>query len=528
MPPSLLHVHLKKEEESWTSFARRIRETDGEVVVVLSGADKNFLSDEEERRQFLSELAKLRYRVKLATKQESIIKTARSLGVSVITTTRELKKLLAGHAQADEALRLFSPHLWRQFWRSRLQNMGLLALPKVRIISLICLSAVLFFFVVFRLLPSAEVRVWPRQDTITQTTNIVLAGSGAVTGLPPRVKMQPLIPITVTVHRTITFDQISKEFTGSNSQTMMTLFNTTTEPFGLKKGTRLVNQAGMVFRLQESATIPAGGSVSTKATADNQDLYGEDIGERGNVPAGLKWEFPGLSVETRKLVYAINKAPATGGKTASRTVLQQKDLDTARKRLEMELLATAKQMIEEERLARNANDTNHDLAFLTKDDVIRAVFSDFIMPTQFLKQAVQSVPVEGTLQYTMYAYDAKELLKVLSQELESHALEGRRLLKDALSADRLKVYVIAYADDLSWIKLTVDLIGTEEFILDGLTPSGAVFARKLREQIAGVERKKAIGIIKNFPEVEKVEIGLWPPWSRTLPPIHSHISVIAQ
>ena len=106
-----------------------------------------------------------------------------------------------------------------------------------------------------------------------------------------------------------------------------------------------------------------------------------------------------------------------------------------------------------------------------------------------------------------------------------HVGEDRRLLEETLTLDRLVAHVIDYEDDLSWIKLTVDLSGTEEYVLDPLSPSGAHFGKDVREAVAGISKKDALRIIRNFPEVEKVEISLWPPWGRTLPHIPSHISI---
>ena len=92
---------------------------------------------------------------------------------------------------------------------------------------------------------------------------------------------------------------------------------------------------------------------------------------------------------------------------------------------------------------------------------------------------------------------------------------------------RLVAHVIDYSKDLSWIKLTVDLTGTATYILDPLTPRGAVFAKNIRERISGLSTDDALRIVKNMPEVEDAEISLWPPWGNQLPSIPSHITVKA-
>ncbi|MEK7218128.1 MAG: hypothetical protein AAB728_01540, partial [Patescibacteria group bacterium] len=335
-----IQVLFRREEESWGRFARRIRDTEDSLIVVLGVADTSLFLQEEQRALFLEECAKLKGRVRIATRQPLVLAAARKAGIRVFAKTKTLKHALANHPQRDEALRVFSPSLWRQQWRTRLQSAGLLTLPRVRILILIGLSGTLFLFVVFRLLPSAEVRVWPRGDMATQTINILLVQTGA-TALPSHIRTLPLYPIVVTVRQPLVFSQISKQFTGTNADAPMTIVNTTADPVPLRKGTRLRNQAGMVFKTLKSVTVPPNGTMTVLSTADTLDAYGEIVGERGNVPANLKWELPGLNEEERKHIYAENRIAAKGGSTSYRTVLQREDIDTAHKRLERELLAQA-------------------------------------------------------------------------------------------------------------------------------------------------------------------------------------------
>lgn len=518
-----------KEEESWNGFARRLLESDGNVIAIISGGEETLFPESGDRDAFLEEVKKIRSRLRIAAKEKYLIGLAERRGIRVLDRPRLLKEALQGHKNAEEGMRLYSPHVWRQELRSRLQAMGLLSLPKIRIWLLIAVSGMLFLFVFFRLLPSAEVQVWPREDVLSQTANIFLVQqSGSTVDIPDRVRTMPLIPITVTVNRAITFDQISKEFLGTSAQMLVTIFNKSQERYSLRKGTRLMNQAGMIFKLQDPLNIAAGEEVTLRAKADDLDLYGKIIGDRGNVPANVKWEFPGLAPVERELIYGINKVPAKGGTTSYRTVLRQSDLDLAKKRLEEELLATAKQLVDEERILRNMSREKGKLEMLYYEELTKTAFKDFVLPTQFLGEPVTSIPVEGSVTYTTYAYDAQAILTLLSRELGEHVSEGKRLLNDTIGLERMNVHVISFDDDLNWIKLTVDLSATEQFILDPLSPTGAKLGKKVREAIAGKSIDEAKRIVKNLPEVEKVEIALWPPWGTSVPKILSHITIVPQ
>jgi hypothetical protein len=305
----------------------------------------------------------------------------------------------------------------------------------------------------------------------------------------------------------------------------MTVYNTSTEEYGLRKGTRVMNQAGMVFRLVDPITIAPGNALTVRTVADDLDLYGEIIGERGNVPEGLRWDFPGLSPEEQKMVYAENRAPARGGVTRYRTVLHKGDLAVAKTLLEQELLSEAKRLVDEHRMLYNSENVSQRMEMLYYDELTKVEYSDFVLPTQFIGESVSSVPVTGTIHYTAYAYNTQAVLEMLKSELGTHVEEGKRVLLNTITMERLIAHVIDYADDLSWIKLTIDLSGTEQFILDPLSTHGAKFGKKARELIVGKHAEVAERILKNLPEVESASVRIWPPWNRVLPSIPSHISI---
>lgn len=523
--PSSLTVLLPEEGESWNALARRTRETPGDLLLVLSGPDERLGRSKDDTDEFVKACTEVAARLRIATKHPVVAAAARRKGLRVIDRTTDLRRVLARHPRYEEAMRSFAPWLWQQQLRSRLQTMGLLSLPKIRVYLLILVSAILFFFVLFWLLPSAEIQVRPREDTVSQTANIFLVQSGATVDIPVRVRTMELRPIRVEVEYSFTFDQISKEFIGESATVNMTVINKSSDQYSLRRDTRVLNQAGMIFRLLDPVDIGPGEELVVRAVAADTDLYGEIIGERGNLPEGLKWDFPGLAPSERILVYAENRVASRGGRTSYRTVLHEGDIAVARKRLEQELLARARQLVAEEVALYNAGRPRGRLKLLEYDELTTTEYTDFVLPTGFLGEAVTSIPVEGKVIHTAYAYDNMEVLDLLSTELRQHVGTGRRLLEGTLTMERLVSHVIDYTVDLSWIKLTVDLSGTEQYILDPLTPNGARFAKNVREMVTGSTVEDAIRILRNLPEVSNVNISVWPPWNRSLPHIPSHISI---
>lgn len=531
---SSLTVVVLSEKSSAKALLTAVRKSVGPFFLVVSLAGFQHLHDEVLFKLF-SESRALNpdRRLLVATKDARISAVAQGSGWQCIESLRELEILLRGHPSLPEAVRAFSPVSWRRDIRTRLQMVGLLSLPKLRIWSLLVLSVVSFGYVFLRFLPSATIRIWSNQETETFTTNVYLVESGAVLPVPEdRVKSLPLKRLTVHIDRTITYDQISKNFTGTNASMTVQVSNDTDEPYSLRKGTRIVNQAGMRFRLQEELMLPPHTRLETKAMADPIDQYGEVLGDRGNVPAGVKWDFLGLSERERSLVYARNETPALGGTTSYVNMLSKEDIlgspkhPGAKQRLEQELLMVARQQVEDERIGDN-NLRGTNFVQLKRDDLTKIVYSNFQLSESFISQNISSIPVSGGVDYTVVLYDEDQLLGILKEEASGRVPSDKTILPASLSKENMDLYVIPpWDDDLLWVKITADLTYSERYVLNPLTPVGAKFAKYIRDNVSGKDISEAKRIIKNLPEVSKVEISIWPPWTYLLPSIGSSITVV--
>ncbi len=415
-----------------------------------------------------------------------------------------------------------------QFVLSRLR---ILSSHRLSVWIFLCFSMLLFSTILFVALPSARIRIWPKVTLVNHTANVLLTVSGALVQ-QDRQYVLPLLPLHTEVALTITFDQISKNFLGENARVTMTLLNESEEPYTFRAGTRLVNQAGMIFRARDSVTVPAAslagpGSVTVVARAQPEDLYGQIVGERGNVPEGLKWEIPGLSLEERKSVYARNLEPATGGTTKYGTLLKESDLELARKQLEQELTKAAKARTEEE-IELLKHRTGEYYVILQYDVLTGISFSGAALPLHLVGESVSSLPIEGELQYTVLAYSKDALLTLLLPGLMDHIEEGHELVEGSVLREGIAVHVVEYDDNFQWVKVTAELTGKQRAALSAVSPTGRMFADKVRDAIRGKTIQEAERIIQNFPEVDRVEVSLWPPWQRSLPSLSSNIFLLPQ
>lgn len=534
--PPTLTILIAPEMPTGSSLLGSVRRIAGTVLLVVSPEGFKDLTSEQ-LSSFFREAKALNAdrRLILALKDQRVRDLAQKNGWETVQTLKQLRPMVKGQINEAGAIRAFSPVSWRQDIRSRLQVVGLLSLPKFRIWGLLGLSFLVFIFVFFKLLPSSEIRIWANQESASFTTNVYLMTSGAVLPVPEeRVRVLTLKLLTVHIDRTLTYDQVSKNFTGKNASMAVTVFNDSDEKFSLRKGTRLMNQAGMRFRLRDDIIMEPNSKTPAIANADPLDQYGEVVGDRGNVPAGVKWDFPGLTEGERKLIYARNEKPAAGGSTSYVNILTKEDIhgtaqrSGAKRRLEQELLTVAKQQVEEERIGYNkVNGTN--FVQLVREELTKVVYKDFDLSEQFIGQNVASIPISGSIEYTVILYDENELLNLLKEEVMQRVPPDKTIVMDSLSKDNMDLNVIApWDDDFKWVKITSDLIYTQRYVINPITPNGAKFGKYIRDNVAGKTVSEANRIIRNLPEVDRVEIRIWPPWAFQLPTIGSSINITEQ
>jgi hypothetical protein len=149
-------VFVAEEKAAIVTLVRAVRRSTGPFTLVLYPTSVADIEDHELASAFAEARALNRdRRLVLATKDVRAQKSAAAKGWETVTSVRALKSLLAGHASSGEALRAFSPETWRRDIRSRLQFVGLLVLPRMRIWLLLVLSGIAFLYVFFRLSPDA-------------------------------------------------------------------------------------------------------------------------------------------------------------------------------------------------------------------------------------------------------------------------------------------------------------------------------------------------------------------------------------
>ncbi len=397
------------------------------------------------------------------------------------------------------------------------------------LISLVVVSLFILLIIVYIALPGATIYLEPHANPIEKSVNISLLDANQNQAELSRRPEQTIASYRLQVEVSDTKEHFAtgkrvSEF-GGNAGGTITVYNESNQSWPLVANTRFQTEEGLVFRIANGLTVPAAsggepGQISAFVTADPLDATGQIIGERGNIEAS-DFFLPGLNEENRETIYASSETPMTGGITDFVTFVSEEDLEASAQILEEELLAMAseKLLLDVEELNADAGEETFQL--LEGDEAIRVLEVSISRPDELLDAETSSFEVSGSMIVEGVYYDYQAMLDILRTELLEEQSPGRELID---INERFSSYrIFEWEQAAGRIKLTANIKGIEQFILDPKTENGQKLLTKIKQHIAGTDVEQAEQYIQNLPEINKVEIKSWPVWSPTIPNILDNI-----
>ena len=212
----------------------------------------------------------------------------------------------------------------------------------------------------------------------------------------------------------------------------------------------------------------------------------------------------------------------TGGTTLVHTKVTEEDLTAAKTKLESDLQEKALAALRKEVLSLG-NEQGLDLKLLEDSDAIVYGAAIIDVPYELVGQEMDSFEIKGSLSISGAAYDGDALYNILKTEIVSVQTPGKQLI--AVKEDSVSIVVLEVNNAGLTYKLTVQIQGIEEYEIDPELEGGADLAEKIKEHIAGKSIEEATNYIQNLPEVNQVEITVWPFWSPTIPNLPENIKI---
>jgi hypothetical protein len=274
---------------------------------------------------------------------------------------------------------------------------------------------------------------------------------------------------------------------------MVTLINNTNSGQSLIATTRLLSTQGILFRLQKTITVPAGGKVTAPVIADL-------AGEASAIPA-TKFTLPGLRASLREKIYAESSEPMRRAEKPGNKVTEL-DLEQAKKTLTDALVP---QILSKLREQLPADKKTLTVAYTTETPK-----SESTVPAGTAKS---NFDYTVTIKVTAVFYDSTTLREKALAKLQNDETLGRKIL--TLEEQSLAVSVGDLASDLKSATLKL------KFLAQVTVTNLEMMFKKI--DLLGRTPAEVKNYFSNMPGVKNVETKLSPFWVKSVPTLESHV-----
>lgn len=398
------------------------------------------------------------------------------------------------------------------------------------LIALITISFLLVLIIFYIALPGSTIYLTPKSDVIDHTVNVTFANYEAnkaeLDNHPDKVLASH--NITTTIHRTILQGTSGKIFEGQNAHGRLTVSNTEPRPWPLIPNTRFQTQDGIVFRINQFVTVPAGrngqpGTLDVDVAADPFDAYAQPIGERGNLQP-TKFFLPGLNADNQKKISAESKIAFVGGSTSVKKKVSKEDINAATNKLKKDLQDSVESELEKAIADKNTSMSDRAKFTLLKGKLAYHLNDPRIsIPPDIEGKQIDQFEASGELDVSGVYFNLNEVLDIMKAELKVRKSPDKRIVKIDDSTISYRIFDVDAAAQK--FKVTANLKGIEEYDINPSRENGERIIQKIKEHIVGRKVQDAKDYILGLPEIAAVDIKNWPVWAPTVPSIPDNISV---
>ncbi len=274
----------------------------------------------------------------------------------------------------------------------------------------------------------------------------------------------------------------------------VTIYNKTGNNQTLVKTTRLLTTDGKLFRIDATVNVPAKGSVSAPAYADQS-------GKTGDIGTGVSFTIPGLPESLRKEIYAESKMPFFGG-LSSVSVVTADELDRSAAVLKKELEEEAKIAMRAEAGTAFAGESFSTSVVEDKRSVVPGATAGDYTVTMSLK-------------VTSVFFDRAAVEEVAVRKLYDQLVPGKEFKSVNNAGLTAAVEKVDVEGEMANVRVYLDGVMVPSMNNASLDPG--TFAGKSAEEVRGMIAKSGLA--------ESVDIQFFPPWINTIPRLKDHIEV---
>jgi len=389
------------------------------------------------------------------------------------------------------------------------------------------IAILLLIFIIRIALPSATLFIKPKVKQLSYATNIFFVDQTQKQKDLDELN-QNLInstPISMVLEKTGSYPATGEIYEGTKAHGEITIYNNAPATKYLVPS-RFQNKDGLIFWSKTAVTVPAKkgdtpGEITVQAEADDYDINGKLIGNRGNIDPS-DFVLPAIPNLSPSLYYGRSKKPMVGGDIKVIKQVLAADIEVAKNKVVEELYKNIKEKLDDYLKERNGKN-NTDLVFLDVPAALNYEVLDLQAPENIIGTRQDYVEVKAKMQIYAFVYSRGELERMLEQEIVDRVHPDMKLAK--IDYGTTQIRVIEKDFKLGRIKCALSLDSATVYDFDTKTETGRRLQQKLKEKILGKSVKEAREILNNSEEIYEVEIHTWPLWTRSLPGVPGNIKI---
>lgn len=390
---------------------------------------------------------------------------------------------------------------------------------KKAFVSILSISLILLVGISIFALPHATVELTPKLANVPVFSNITLVK----TPTDVAARQIQMGEISVEYEKEMEYAATGQKFEGTSAKGKVRVFNREGKSRSIVGNSRLQTPEGLVFLTTNFVTVPPArgsspGTIDVEVQARDTDVQGNFIGDKGNIGPS-KFSFPALTQSSQQLMYAESFEPMQGGTTKVDQRITTEDLEVANKNIvtDLELLGEEKLRAE---LATRPDSSTLDLFQPSDSRFVSKELVSVDIPKSLVGSQQQNFKAKGKMRVHAYYYNKDDLVKILEAHFKDHQLTYNQEL---VTMDRATLnFANIFPPRDSQIKVTAKMNGVVSY---SFAADNDALVQKIKDNIVGVDRGRAMGYLQNLPEVDAVDIQLSPWWQKTLPTLKENINI---
>lgn len=369
----------------------------------------------------------------------------------------------------------------------------------------VALTSVLIILAAYFVLSRAEIAVTIAKESVSADFIADLKEVAVQNPAEPSVA----VPGATTIAGKIMEATVSgsEEFPATGTKTTqgdvggaVTIFNNYNKDQPLVATTRLLSSEGILYRLKNRVTVPAGGKV------ENVEVYADTPSEAAAKLGPTKFTIPGLWEGLQDKIYAESFSPMHGGEQEVRFVTQA-DLDNAYNNLTKTLSA------------RVLDDLKKKMP--SAGEIFgKVVIKEISEKRSDLKagEIGEKFTINLKMKVVGIAFYERDLESLAWKELSAKVPEDKELV--GVDYEGMTFLVEKYDVTSGEANIMVHLAGEM-----ALRADSRIFDK---DKFIGLSKEKIIQYLSIYPEIERITIKFSPFWVKKVPQIKNNIIIIVK